>query len=122
MDFRIIVHYAALAYFSYIFGYAGLFKVIQKTSMMNSMQSLGFNRAWTLVIGYAEVLGVLGIVAGLFIPHLKNASVLYLWPFAIAAFATHMAHHEFSHYFNSLAVTVLPVLILCTDKQFRLSL
>ena len=122
MDIRTIVHYLALAYFSYIFGYAGLYKVIKKTSMMQSMQSLGFNETWTLVIGYAEVLGVAGLIAGLFVPHLKNASVLFLLPFAIGAFTSHMAHHEFNHYYNSLIVCILPFVILLTDKHFRLEL
>ena len=122
MEIKTIVHYAALAYFIYIFGYAGLFKVIRKKSMMASMESLGYNTFWTLVIGWAEVLGVTGLIAGLFLPHIKSISVLFLLPFAIGAFTSHMAHREFSHYRHSLTVCILPFFILFTDETFRLVL
>ena len=43
MTIKTAIHWAAFAYYLYVFGYASLFKVFQKESMMQSMQSLGFS-------------------------------------------------------------------------------
>lgn len=117
-----IVHWVAYLYYGYIFGYAGLFKVFKKKSMMESMESLGFNETWTLVIGWAETLGVAGLIIGFFYPAVKNLSILCLFPFAVGAFTTHMAHQEYNHFYNSLYVCVLTIVILFTDKHFRIVL
>src|SRR5690606_30673905 len=109
-------------YYFYVFGYASLFKVFLKQSMMQSMQSLGFNKVWTILIGIGELLGVLLIVIGIFKPPLKNAGILLLFPFAIGAFTAHMAHNEYSHYYNSLAVCILTIVLLTTDKRFKITL
>lgn len=116
------VHWLSYAYYVYVFGYASLFKVFQKESMMLSMKSLGFNTAWTIVIGILELIGVLLVVAGLWKPWLKNVGILFLAPFAVGAFTTHMAHQEYHHYFDSLAMCVLTVVLLYTDKQFKILL
>lgn len=115
-------HWLSYAYYVYVFGYASLFKVFQKESMMSSMQSLGFNTAWTIAIGIFELIGVLIVVAGLWKPKLKNAGILFLAPFAAGAFTAHMAHQEYHHYFDSLAMCVLTVVLLYTDKQFKITL
>jgi len=117
-----IIHWAAFIYYLYIFGYASLFKVFQKHSMMQNMQSLGFNKTWTIIIGIAELIGVLLLITGTFIPQLKNIGILLLFPFAIGAFASHMAHHEYEHYYNSLIVCILTVILLITDNNFKISL
>ncbi|RAV98221.1 DoxX family protein [Pseudochryseolinea flava] len=119
---RIILHWTSYAYYLYVFAYASLFKVFQKQSMMESMQSLGFNKTWTIAIGIAELIGVLLVVAGVYKPSLKIIGVLFLFPFAIGAFTTHMAHQEYEHYYQSLAVCVLSVVILWTDKTFKIML
>jgi len=116
------IHWLSYAYYLYIFGYASLFKVFQKKSMMQSMLSLGFNKMWTIAIGTLELFGVILIVIGLFQPYYKNAGILFLLPFAIGAFTTHMAHQEYNHYYNSLIVCILTVVILATDKSFRIIL
>ncbi|SNR54011.1 DoxX family protein [Flavobacterium sp. ov086] len=116
------IHWLSYAYYLYIFGYASLFKVFQKKSMMQSMLSLGFNKMWTIAIGALELFGVILIVIGLFQPYYKNAGILFLLPFAIGAFTTHMAHQEYNHYYNSLIVCILTVVILATDKSFRIIL
>ncbi|TPG33373.1 DoxX family protein [Flavobacterium pectinovorum] len=115
-------HWLSYAYYLYIFGYASLFKVFQKKSMMQSMESLGFNKTWTLTIGALELFGVILILIGIFQPYYKNAGVLFLFPFAIGAFTTHMAHQEYDHFYNSLIVCVLTITILATDKTFRIIL
>lgn len=123
MNYISYLHYASLAVFSWIFGYAGLYKVLKMPGMMKSMESLGFTEGQTLLIGVAEVLGVAGIIAGLFVSYVKNISVLFLLPFAIGAFTVHISYqHDFGHYRNSLLVCILPVIILLTDKSFRISL
>ncbi|PIF31795.1 DoxX-like protein [Flavobacterium sp. 9] len=119
---KIAIHWLSYAYYLYVFGYASLFKVFQKKSMMQSMLSLGFNKTWTIAIGILELFGVILIVIGIFQPQYKNAGILFLFPFAIGAFTTHMAHQEYNHYYNSLIVCVLTILLLATDKTFRIIL
>jgi uncharacterized membrane protein YphA (DoxX/SURF4 family) len=116
------IHWGGYAYYVYIFGYAALFKVFQKQSMMDSMLSLGFNKSWTIVIGIAETLGVLAVVLGLFYPRLKIIGILFLMPFAIGAFTAHMAHQEYHHFYHSLYVCILTVLLLWTDRYFKVTI
>ncbi len=117
-----LIHWSSLVYYVYVFGYASLFKVFQKSSMMQSMQSLGFTKTATILIGAGELLGVALILAGLFKRRLKTLGVIYLFPFAVGAFATHMAHQEYSHFYNSLMMCVLTVVLLFTDKHFKITL
>jgi len=119
---RTIVHWAGFAYYFYVFGYASLFKVFQKQSMMQSMNSLGFNKTWTIFIGAAELFGVILLSIGLFKPQFKNAGILFLFPFAVGAFTAHMAHQEYRYFYNSLLMCILTVLILMTDKSFKITL
>lgn len=121
--FATVLHWSAFAVFTYIFGYAALYKILKVPGMMNGMMAMGFNEPWTIAIGVAETIGVLGLLAGIFFPALKNGAVLWLMPFAIGAFTAHMCYqHGFSHYCNSLLVCVLSVVMLLTDKRFSLSL
>ncbi|MFD1768321.1 DoxX family protein [Sphingobacterium suaedae] len=119
---KMALHWIAYIYYVYIFGYASLFKLFQKESMMVSMSSLGFDRMWTLWIGVGECIGVIFLLLGFVWPRWKNLGVLVLAPFAIGAFTAHMAHSEYVHYYNSLAVCLLSVFLLATDKRFHLSL
>jgi len=119
---KTVIHWASYAYYLYVFGYASLFKIFQKASMMKSMESLGFNKNWTIIIGYVELIGVLFLVTGLFKPQMKTMGILMLFPMAIAAFATHMAHHEFKHFYNSLLMCILAAALLYTDKNFKIIL
>jgi len=118
----LIVHWTAYAYYVYLFGYASLFKVFQKDSMMDSMVSLGFNKTWTLLIGYAELLGVLGLLAGFWFRPAKNIAVLWLFPFAIGALMVHFAHHEYEYFYGAFFGCVSSVVLLATDKHFRIVL
>lgn len=115
-----IIYWVSYAYYLYVFGYALLFKVFQKESMMKSMQSLGFNKTWTMLIGAGELIGVILIVIGLFKPQFRNLGVLFLFPFAIGAFTTHMAHGEYNHYYNSLIMCILSVVLLFLDNKFKI--
>ena len=117
-----IVHWLSYAYYLYVFGYASLFKVFQKQSMMQSMDSLGFNKTWTLGIGIGELLGVIFLLIGLYKPELKTVGILLLFPFAIGAFTAHMAHQEYNHYYNSLLMCMLSIILLATDKNFKISI
>ncbi len=119
---RTILYWTSYTYYVYVFGYASLFKVFQKASMMQSMESLGFNKAWTIAIGIAELVGVLIVIAGLVKPPLRNAGVLFLFPFAVGAFTTHMAHQEYQYYYNSLIMCVLSVVLLWSDRTFKIVL
>ncbi|WP_313263413.1 DoxX family protein [Sphingobacterium sp.] len=117
-----IVHWLSYAYYLYVFGYASLFKVFQKTSMMQSMHSLGFNKFWTIGIGLGELIGVLLLLGGLYDPQFKNLAVLLLFPFAVGAFTAHMAHQEYHHFYNSLIMCFLSIILLATDKTFKIIL
>ncbi|WP_343559192.1 DoxX family protein [Sphingobacterium sp.] len=117
-----IVHWLSYAYYLYVFGYASLFKVFQKQSMMQSMDSLGFNKTWTLGIGIGELLGVILLLIGLYKPEFKTVGILLLFPFAIGAFTAHMAHQEYNHYYNSLLMCMLSIILLATDKNFKISI
>ncbi|WP_409193501.1 DoxX family protein [Chryseobacterium sp. SG20098] len=115
-----IIYWVCYVYYLYVFGYASLFKIFQKESMMKSMQLLGFNRTWTIMIGALEFIGFILIVVGLIKPQFRNLGILFLFPFAIAAFTTHMAHGEYNHYYNSLIMCVCSVILLMLDKNFKI--
>jgi uncharacterized membrane protein YphA (DoxX/SURF4 family) len=90
--------------------------------MMEGMEKLGFNKSWTIGIGVAELLGVLLLVMGLFVPFYKNLALILLLPFAIGAFTAHMAHKEYHHFYNALLMCILCVLLLLLDQDFRVVL
>ncbi len=119
---KTVFYWVSYAYYLYVFGYASLFKVFQKKSMMDSMLSLGFNKTWTILIGIAELIGVILIVAGLIKPQLRNMGILLLIPFSVGAFTAHMAHQEYQHYYNSLIVCILTVVMLVLDNNFKIQL
>lgn len=121
MELKTILHWISFAVLVFIFGYAGLYKVIKLPHMMQGMQSMGFGTMATLLIGYAEVIGVVGLIVGIFIPPFKIVSVLWLWPFAIGALVAHFSHqHPFPEYLNAMLVCIMPLIILTTDKHFRI--
>lgn len=117
-----IIHWSSYAYYLYVFGYASLFKVFQKSSMMQSMLSLGFGKTSTILIGMVELLGVVLIVIGLFKRPFKTVGILLLFPFAVGAFTAHMAHQEYHHFYNALVMCVLSIVMLSTDKHFKITL
>ena len=117
-----IVHWTAFAYYLYVFGYASLFKVFRKESMMASMNSLGFNETWTMAIGIGELIGVIALIAGLWKHELKNLAVLWLFPFAVGALVAHFAHNDYKFFINALLMCVFSIVLLATDKHFKLSL
>lgn len=89
--------------------------------MMEGMESMGFGTTATLIIGWAETLGVVGLIVGIFVPVVKRVTVLLLWPFAIGALTAHFSyHHAFPEYLNALLVTICPAILLATDKHFRI--
>lgn len=118
----IIIHWICYSYYLYVFGYAALFKIFQKRSMMESMQSLGFNKTWTILIGLGELMGVLLLIVGFFKPQYKNLGILILFPFAIGAFTAHMAHKEYKYFYEALLMCILTFVLLVTDKNFKLTL
>ena len=116
------IYWALYLWYLYIFGYAGIFKIINVESMITGMEAFGFNLFWTHIIGWAEFIGSIGLIAGFWKPFIKNLSILWLFPFAIGAFTAHMAHQEYNHYFNSLVVSLLSYVLLALDENFKISL
>jgi uncharacterized membrane protein YphA (DoxX/SURF4 family) len=90
--------------------------------MMQNMKSLGFNKTWTILIGIGELIGVILVVIGIFKPQFKNIGILILFPFAIGALTAHMAHNEYHHYYNALLMCILTIVLLATDKHFKIQL
>jgi len=119
---RLYLHWIVYAYFIYLFGYASLFKVLEVDSMMEGMEAFGFGRTWTLLIGYGELLGLTGLIAGLWYRPIKNAAVLWLFPFAVGALMVHFSHHEYEHYYGALNGCVGSILLLATDRHFSIKL
>ncbi|MDN3669394.1 DoxX family protein [Echinicola jeungdonensis] len=119
---KTVIYWLNFAYYLYVFGYASLFKVFQKKSMMDNMLALGFNKPWTILIGLGELLGVILILIGLFKPPFRNAGILLLFPFAVGAFIAHMALHEYQFFYNSLIMCVLSVVLLTLDSNFKIVL
>ena len=89
---------------------------------MDGMNTLGFGKTWTLVIGYAELLGVVGLLLGLWHNPIKNASVLWLFPFAIGAVMVHFAHNDYRDFYDALMACLISLVLLSTDKHFRVIL
>lgn len=117
-----IIHWSAYGYLVYAFGYASLFKVFQKQSMMDNMKDFGFGTLWTLLIGYGELLGVCGLLIGIYSHQIKNLSTLWLLPFAIGALMVHFAYNDYEYFYTALLCCIAAVMMLATDKFFKLSL
>jgi len=103
-------------------GYASLFKVFQKQSMMESMSNLGFGKIWTLFIGYGELLSVIGLIIGFWLHQVKTISIIWLLPFAIGALMVHFAHNDYKYFYEALYCSVACIIILLTDKNFKIIL
>jgi uncharacterized membrane protein YphA (DoxX/SURF4 family) len=88
--------------------------------MMASMLSLGFKKTWTIFIGIGELFGVILVIAGFLNPQLRNLGILLLSPFAVGAFAAHMAHQEYHHFYKSLIMCILTVIMLYLDPNFKI--
>jgi len=115
-----VSHWLAYGYLIYAFGYASLFKVFQKQSMMDNMSNFGFGKIWTLCIGYGELLGVIGLIVGFWIHQVKNLSTLWLFPFAIGALITHFAHNDYEYFYTALFCCIACMVLLVTDKNFKI--
>lgn len=121
MNVKMVIHWTAFCLFLFLFARAGLLKIVRDPDMMQGMKTIGFDSTATLLIGWAEVLGVAGLIAGIIIPQVKPVSILALWPFAIGALTVHFSyHHSIHEYYQSLLVCLLPLAVLMTDKHFKL--
>jgi FtsH-binding integral membrane protein len=116
------IHWLAFSYYAYLFGYASLYKIFQRQEMMDGMESLGFNKTWTLCIGFGELIGIIALFAGLWNHHLKNAAVIYLLLFAVGALMVHFAHKDYEDFYDALFGAIAAVILLITDKHFKVIL
>ncbi len=114
------IHWLSFAYLAYAFGYASIFKVVQKESMMNDMAHFGFNKTWTLVIGYGELIGVVGLIGGIWRHEIKNMATLWLFPFSIGALMVHFAHNDYEFFYTALYCSIACGVALFTEKHFKL--
>tara|TARA_R110000796_G_scaffold252637_1_gene389628 strand:+ start:66659 stop:67030 length:372 start_codon:yes stop_codon:yes gene_type:complete len=117
-----VAHWIAYGYLIYVMGYASLFKVFQKQSMMENMSNFGFGKVWTLFIGYSELLGVIGLIVGFWLHQVKNLSTIWLFFFAVGALMVHFAHNDYEHFYEALYCCIACVTTLTLDKNFRLIL
>ena len=116
------IHWITYTYFVYLFGYASLFKVFQKKAMMEGMMAFGFNKTWTLFIGYGELIGLLALIIGLWFRPVKNIAIIYLLFFAVGALMVHFAHKEYHEFYSALFGCMAAIILLATDKHFKLVL
>ena len=121
-SFKDIFYWVCYVWYLYIIVPAAFLKVIQGSAMMQSMQSLGFNKYWALAIGIVEAVGVAIVIAGLHKARFRTLGILFLFPFAIGAFTTHMAHQEYHHYYNSMIMCFLSFILLYLDKRISIDL
>ena|SRR5690554_3409094 len=117
-----IIHWIFLPYYIYKFAYAAFAKVFQIPFMMESMSSLGFNQAWTLMVGYFELIGWLMVVVGLLKPKIRVMGILLLLPFSIGAFTAHMAHQEYVYFYPSLIMCISSVVLLWSSRNFKMQI
>ncbi|HEX6224118.1 MAG TPA: DoxX family protein [Chryseolinea sp.] len=116
------IHWITFTYYTYLFGYASLLKVFHDADMIEGMERLGFNTTWTVLIGIGELSGCFALLIGIRYSWIKNAAVLYLLPYAVGALAAHLAHRDYTDYYDALSGAVAAVVILSTDKNFRITL
>jgi uncharacterized membrane protein YphA (DoxX/SURF4 family) len=119
---RFTIHWAGFSYFLYIFGNASLSKVFKTPEMMAGMESFGFGEHWTLLIGYGELLGVAGLIAGFWYRPIKNAAVLWLFPFCVGALMVHFSHQDYQDHYDALFCCIASIMILVNDKMFKINL
>lgn len=117
-----IIHWTAYGYYVYLFGYASLFKVFQKKAMIDNMEYFGFGKTWTLFIGYGELLGLIGLIIGLWYHQIKNASIIWLFLFAVGALMVHFAHGDYVNFYGALFGCSAAVVLLVTDTHFKVTL
>ncbi|CAD0218685.1 DoxX family protein [Chryseobacterium sp. JV274] len=122
ITFKNILYWVLYIGYLYIIVPSSLFKIFQRPAMMQSMESLGFNKTWTLAIGIAEVIGVVLVILGLYRSQFRTIGILFLFPFAIGAFTTHMAHQEYHHYGHSLIMCCLSAILLFLDNRIKINL
>lgn len=119
---RTTIHWLSFTYVLYIFSKASILKIIEADDMVQGMASFGFNRTWTILIGYGELLGVLGLLAGIWRNKLKNASALYLFPFSVGALMVHFSHKDYMDHYDALFSACALIVLLGTDKHFDIKL
>src|SRR5687768_8485242 len=115
-----ILHWVVYTYYVFLFGKASLLKVFQVPVMMKGMEAFGFGKTWTLLIGYAEFIGVIGLIVGLWVHQIANASVIFLFLFAVGALMVHLAHRDYSDYYEALLGCICALTLLATDKFFKI--
>lgn len=123
MKIKTLLHWISFAVLAYIFAKAGFQKVTEDPYMTEGMRGIGFGRTGNLLIGWAELTGVLGLIGGILLPKIKPIATLWLWPFAIGALTVHWSyHHPFAEYYEALLVTIMPAIVLATDRHFSVGL
>lgn len=90
--------------------------------MMEGMKAFGFSKTWTLFIGYGELFGVIGLTVGLWYHEVKNLATIWLFLFAVGALMVHFAHNDYQDFYDALFGCIAAVVILATDKYFKLIL
>jgi uncharacterized membrane protein YphA (DoxX/SURF4 family) len=90
--------------------------------MMKGMEMFGFNKTWTLFIGYGELVGVIGLIVGIWTHEVKNASVLFLFPFSVGALMVHFAHSDYLDFYDALICCAASIILLASDKFFKVIL
>lgn len=118
--FRKIICVLLYAYLIFTFGRAGLMKVLEKDSMVEGMRSFGFDRVATLAIGYAEIILVISLLAGIRKHTIRNMATFLLFLFAFGALMVHWAHRDYVDHYDALFCCIAAVGCLALDPYFRI--
>lgn len=107
-------------YLVFIFGRAALMKIVEDQTMMEGMQYFGFDRIPSLAIGYAELIVVIALLAGMGKHVIRNIATLLLFFFAFGALIVHWAHRDYVDHYDALFCSIAAVGCLALDRQFRI--
>lgn len=105
-------------YLFYIFGWAGLMKILENDSMMEGMRLFGFDRAATLAIGYAEIITLIVLLSGIQKHRIRNMATLALLLFAFGALMVHWAYRDYVDHYDALFCCIAAVGCLGLDPYF----
>ena len=80
-------------------------KLTGDPDMAARLKEMNFGDAWRYFIGGTKIIGVVG----LFIPQVRRAAMLCLWPYAVAGLALHMSYGHERIYPGIIASLLIPL-------------
>lgn len=119
--FPFLQYFAYFALLPYFF-WAGFIKIIAHEITVNAMTAMGYPLAIIQIIGYIEVLSVLGAVLGIFFKNhqLKNISIFFIACTLLCAVMAHLPQWELYHWISGFGLLTASLVCLLTDPHFKI--